>query len=134
MIINKITKSYQTRSDMPNSNWLNDEWYLVPDNSPLANKIIELYPKFDFVTDDNGELIDIIEIPKTEEELKQEQIEKIDEELKQIDNEGVNRHLENQIEASNTYDTIYESTRKLIDRKNELREQRKKLKGAQTEV
>lgn len=59
----------------------------------------------------------------------EQQIEKIDKELKQIDNEGVNRHLENQIEATNTYDTIYESTRKLIDRKNELREQRKLLVG-----
>lgn len=65
----------------------------------------------------------------TEEEIKQEEIKKIDEELASIDREGVNRHLENQIEASNTYDTIYESTRKLIDRKNELREQRKLLMG-----
>ena len=49
MIIHKIEKNFQTRSDMPNSNWLNDEWYVVPDNSELANKIMQLYPRYDFV-------------------------------------------------------------------------------------
>lgn len=133
MIINKNDKSYQTIVGV-NYNYGGDDFYYVEDYSPLAQKVEQYFPRFDFVLDEAGELIDIIEIPKTEEEIKQEQIEKIDEELKQIDNEGVNRHLENQIEATNTYDTIYESTRKLIDRKNELREQRKKLKGEQTEV
>lgn len=71
----------------------------------------------------------IPDIEPTIEEINQREIEKIDEELALIDREGVNRHLENQIEATNTYDTIYESTRKLIDRKNELREQRKLLVG-----
>lgn len=67
--------------------------------------------------------------PKTDEEIAKERIREIDSELAQIDSKGVTRHLENQVEASGTYDTIYESTRKLIDRKNELRTERKTLVG-----
>lgn len=114
---------------MPNTNWLGNEWYLVADASPLATKIKRLFPRFKFITDDNGELVDVEEIPKTQEELNKERIAEIDTELTSIDSQGVNRHLENQIEASGTYDTIYESTRKLIDRKNELRQERKALIG-----
>ena len=128
MLVNKLDKSYESRSDAPDTNWLGDEWYLVPDNTLLADKIIELYPKYEFVLDENDNLVDVVEIPKTDAELTQEKIDEIDAELKQIDNEGVNRHLENQIEASKTYDILYESTKQLIDRKNELREERKRLK------
>jgi uncharacterized protein YdcH (DUF465 family) len=66
------------------------------------------------------------------EAMPKTQLQLIDEELALIDSQGVTRHLENQIEASGTYDTIYESTRKLIDRKNELREERKSLLGGNT--
>lgn len=68
------------------------------------------------------------DIPKTDAELAQKRIDKIDAELKQIDSEGVTRHLENQIEASGTYETLYKTTKELIDRKNELRAEREKLK------
>lgn len=124
MIINKITKAFQTRSDKPRTNWLGDDWYLVPDNSLLADKIQILYPRFDFVLDENDNLIDVIEVQKSEEELIQEQIEEIDAELSSIDSQGVTRHLENQVEASGTYETLYEATKTLIDRKKELRVQR----------
>jgi hypothetical protein len=127
MIINKLNKSYQTRLDMPNTNWMDDSWYLVADSSPLAIKVQQLFPCFDFVVNENGELIDIIEIEKTEEEIKQEKITEIDRELSDIDAQGVTRHLENIVEASGSYDTLYETTKALIDRKNELREQRKTL-------
>ena len=127
MIINKINKILQTRSDMPNTNWLNDDWFVIADNSPLALKAQELFPHFDFVLNENGDLIDIIELAKTEEELKQEQIQQIDEELLNIDDQGVTRHLENIIEATNSYDTLYETTKALIDRKKELRLQRQTL-------
>lgn len=129
MIVNKKTKIFQIRSDRPNSNWMGADWFLVNDNYALAQKIDELYPNFDFVLDNNGNLIDIVEIPKSKEELDKERVAEIDAELDAIDSQGVTRHLENQIEASGTYDTIYESTRKLIDRKNELREERKALIG-----
>lgn len=128
MIINKKDKSYQTRSDKPNSNWLGEEWYCVDDNSQIAGKIETLFPRYDFVLDDNGNMIDVIEIPKTDAELTQEKIDEIDAELATIDSQGVTRHLENQIEASGTYATLYKSTKDLIDRKNELRAEREKLK------
>ena len=63
------------------------------------------------------------------EAMPKTRLQEIDEELVSIDSQGVTRHLENQIEASGTYDTIYKSTRELIDRKNELREERKTLIG-----
>ena len=127
MIVNKLNKCYQTRSDMPNTNWMDNNWYLVEDNSPLAIRVQQLFPNFDFVLNENGDLIDIIELAKTEEELKQEQIQQIDEELLNIDNQGVTRHLENIIEATNSYNTLYETTKTLIDRKKELRVQRAEL-------
>lgn len=127
MIIHKIDKIIQTCSDYPNTNWLDHNWFVIADNSPLAFKAQELFPYFDFILDDNGNLIDIVEMAKTEEELKQEQIQQIDEELLYIDNQGVTRHLENIIEATNSYNTLYETTKQLIDRKNELRAQRKEL-------
>lgn len=128
MIINKKDKKFQTRSDLPKTNWLGDEWYLVPDNTALANKIIALFPRIDFVLDENDNLVDVVEIPKTDAELTQEKIDEIDAELATIDSQGVTRHLENQIEASGTYATLYKSTKDLIDRKNELRAEREELK------
>ena len=123
MIINKITKFYQTRSDKPNSNWLNSEWYVVPDNSPLANKIIELYPRFDFVLDD-GELIDVVEIPKTEEEIKQERIEEIIAELEVLDN-TVDRQWEDYYKRENI--TPVERIAGVIAQKEELRAELQRL-------
>ena len=129
MIINKINKGFQTRSDVSNFNWLkSDEWYLVHDNTALADKIIALYPRYDFVLDKNDNLVDVVEIQKTDAEITQEKIDEIDAELETIDSQGVTRHLENQVEASGTYATLYKSTKDLIDRKNELRAEREELK------
>lgn len=127
MIVNKLNKGFQTRSDMPNSNWLNDEWSVVPDNSELANKIMQLYPRYDFVLNDNNELIDVVEIAKTDAEIVQEQIDEIDNELTKIDSQGITRHLENTIEACNAYDSLYETTKELINKKQKLRTQRAEL-------
>ena len=44
MIVNRETKQYQTRSDKPNENWLNNEWVLLNDNSEFANIIKANYP------------------------------------------------------------------------------------------
>lgn len=128
MVVNKFNKGYQTRNDKPNENWLGEEWYLVSDYSTLAQKIQRLYPRYDFVLDENDNLVDVVEIPKTDAELTQEKIDEIDAELATIDSQGVTRHLENQVEASGTYATLYKSTKDLIDRKNELRAEREKLK------
>lgn len=128
MIINKINKEFQTRSDMPNSNWLNDDnYYVIPDNSPLANKIMQYFPRYDFVLDEHDNILDIIQISKTEQELIQQEIESIDLELSNIDSKGVTRHMENIIDASNSYDALYESTKQLIERKRALRVERATL-------
>ena len=62
MIIDKETKAYQTINLYPDSNWTDipdDELYIVPDGSPLAEKIIENYPYFEFV-EQEGQLVDVI--------------------------------------------------------------------------
>lgn len=118
MLVNKINKGFQTRSDVSAINWLGDEWYLVPDKSPLANKIMQLYPRYEFVLDDDGNLVDIVEIPKTEEEINQERVKEIKEELNSLDN-TINRATEDLYVLTNT--TPYQSTQQVIARKEELR-------------
>ena len=60
-------------------------------------------------------------------DTKENQIQQIDLALENIDKQGVTRHLENQIEASQTFDFLYESTKQLILKKQELRKQRAQL-------
>ena len=123
MIVNKNTKEIQTRSDMININWMGDEWFLVKDDSELAHKILDLYPYFDFVID-GDQLIDIIEIAKTNEELKQEQIMLIKQELSILD-KTINRATEDLYIATNT--SPYTSIQEVIDKKNELRKELRNL-------
>ena len=128
MIINKFDKMIQTRSDMPNHNWLGGDWYLVADNSPLAQKIDRLYPRFDFVLDENGELIDVEEIPYTEKELKQQEVDGIDAELNEIDKTtGLTRIMEDIITHTGIYLLMYDSTKEIIEKKKALRDKRNKL-------
>ena len=54
-------KRFVTRSDAPNTDFMGDADYVVPDGSELAEKIIQLYPNFEFVFDDNGQPIDVTE-------------------------------------------------------------------------
>lgn len=124
MIVNKITKGLQTRSDMPNTNWMDDDWYLVPDNSSLALKIEQLYPRYDFVLDEDDNLVDVVEIAKTEEEIKSERIEEIKVELTNLDN-TINRATEDLYVLTDT--TPYKSTQEVITRKEELRKELKTL-------
>lgn len=127
MIVNKNTKGYQTRSDASNFNWLkSDDWYVVQDNSPLANKIMQLYPRFDFVLDEEDNLIDVEPIPKTQEELDEERTQEIKVELNSLD-VIINRATEDLYDLTNT--TPYETTQNVINRKKELREELKTLTG-----
>lgn len=60
-------KMFQTRSDKPNEDWTNGEAkFTVPDNSELANKMVRFYPYVEFVIDDNGNLVDIVEVEHKE--------------------------------------------------------------------
>ena len=54
-------KRFVTRSDAPNTDFMGDADFVVPDDSELAEKIIQLYPNFEFVFDDNGKPVDVIE-------------------------------------------------------------------------
>ena len=58
MIIFK-DKRFITNSERPNDDFVGNADYLVPDGSDLAQKILALYPNFDFVFDDDGNLVDV---------------------------------------------------------------------------
>jgi hypothetical protein len=124
MLINKANKGIQTRSDMPNLNWLGNDWYLVPDNSLLANKIMQYFPRYDFVLDENDNVVDVVQIPKTEEEVNQERIEEIKAELSSLDT-TVDRQWEDYYKRENI--TPVDRIAVVIVRKEELREELKNL-------
>lgn len=123
MIINKQDKSYQTRSNMPNSNWLDEKWYVVADNSDLARKIEMLYPRFDFVIN-NEELIDVVEVVKTQEEIEEERKIEIKSELEILDR-TINRATEDLYTLTNTMP--YEKVAEVIQQKEILRQELKTL-------
>lgn len=126
MIVNKLNKSFQTRSDKSNSNWLNDDNYIViDDNSELANKIIQLYPRYDFVLDENDNLTDVVEILKTEEEINQERIEEILSELKVLD-DVIKRETE-QLYSDVGITPSYQPMADTIVKKKELRKELQNL-------
>ena len=54
-------KRFVTRSDAPDTDFMGDADFVVPDDSELAEKIIRLYPNFEFVFDDNDRPVDVIE-------------------------------------------------------------------------
>ena len=60
MVVYK-NKNFAKDSKYPNSDFMGDADYVIPDGSELAEKIIELYPNFDFVFDD-GNLVNVTEI------------------------------------------------------------------------
>ena len=52
-------KHFITRSDAFNTDFMGNADYVVPDDSELAEKIKTLYPNFDFVFDDDGNIADV---------------------------------------------------------------------------
>ena len=54
-------KQFITNSDHPNDDWIGNADWVIPDGSELAEKIIRLYPNFEFVFDDNGQPVDVTE-------------------------------------------------------------------------
>lgn len=54
-------KGFTTNSDHPNDDWIGNADWVIPDGSELAEKIISLYPNFEFVLDDDGKPVDVIE-------------------------------------------------------------------------
>ena len=55
-------KRFVTRSDAPDTDFMGDADFVVPDDSETAQKIIGLYPNFDFVLNGTGNIVDVMEI------------------------------------------------------------------------
>lgn len=54
-------KHFISNSDHPNNDWIGDADWVISDDSELAEKIIALYPNFDFILGDNGNISDVVE-------------------------------------------------------------------------
>lgn len=60
MIIFK-DKSFLKMDLYPDTDWLGNADWVIPDDSELAEKISSLYPNFEFVFDENGRPVDVTE-------------------------------------------------------------------------
>lgn len=65
-------KGYETNSIHPDDDWTGKAKYVVPDGSELAEKIKAAYPYYDFVLDEGGNLVDIVETERPEPEPEPE--------------------------------------------------------------
>ena len=54
-------KRYITNSEHPNDDWTGHADFVIPDGSELAQKIIGLYPNFELIFDDDGNILDVAE-------------------------------------------------------------------------
>ena len=68
MIVRK-DKTFETNKMFPNANFYPDEDNFVVDETTdqgkqLADKISRLHPYFDFVLNPDGQLVDVVEIPR----------------------------------------------------------------------
>ncbi|MGN0637701.1 MAG: hypothetical protein ACI4J0_04975 [Huintestinicola sp.] len=54
-------KRFITNSEHPNDDFTGDADHVIPDGSGPAEKIIRLYPNFDFVFNDDGNITDVTE-------------------------------------------------------------------------
>ena len=74
-------KRFITNSEHPDDDFVGNADYVVPDGSELADKIKRAYPNFDFVFDNDGNLIDVTEIEPivTEEEIEAHKTKRIQE-------------------------------------------------------
>lgn len=68
-----LDKRFITNSEYPDDDWIGNADWVIPDDSELAQKIIGLYPNFDFVLNDDG--TKIIDIVATEPVVTAEEIE-----------------------------------------------------------
>lgn len=112
--------TFITRSDMPDSDWTDSARYIVPDNSELANKILQ-YPVFEPIENDEGELVDIVPVDLS----VQNEIADIKQQLAEIDLQTVRplrALLSNTATVSDT-----DNLAALEVEANELREQLKNI-------
>ena len=121
MIIDKNKINYQTRSDKPDSFWLNeserDNYFVIHDNSILAQKIRANYPDIEYVLDENENLIDVnIKTADKEKRQKKEeynkQIAQLKMQLRNTDYQAL-KFAEGQITAAD-YEAIKHSVISVI--------------------
>jgi len=60
MIVYK-NKRFMQIGLFPDTDWVGDADYVVPDDSEIAEKIKALYPNFEFVLGDDGNIADVVE-------------------------------------------------------------------------
>lgn len=90
MIIYK-DKGFQTHSLYPDTDWTGTALYTVPDGNELAEKIKAAFPYYEFVLDEEGDLIDIVETERPEPEPEPVVEEEVDNEsMATAIREGVN--------------------------------------------
>ncbi len=63
---------YESCSDYPDTLYDTSAAYCIPDASELAAKYRALYPRAQLVTDESGNVVDVVEQPKTEAEAAAE--------------------------------------------------------------
>lgn len=63
---------YEQCSSYPDTLYDTNAAYCIPDSSELAAKYLALYPRAQLVTDDSRNVVDVVELPKTEEEVSAE--------------------------------------------------------------
>lgn len=101
MILRK-DKTFIRSSDRPNEDWIGDADWVLNDNDPedaeLEEKIISLYPNFDFVLDDNGELVDVVEIEPSIEPIREAKIAEMDKICTQTIYDGIDIELSTGVE------------------------------------
>lgn len=64
MIIYK-NKFFVKSEKYPDTDFAGDADWVIPDDSDLADKIIRLYPNFEFVFDDDGNISDVVGVEPT---------------------------------------------------------------------
>jgi len=94
MIVFKGANAWQTNSEYPDSDFLKGmegvgEHWIIPDNSELALKIREI-GKFEEITDENGNLTDVIPISSpAQEQTAEKRIEELKAQLDEIDRQAI---------------------------------------------
>lgn len=93
MILYK-NKKFISNSDYPETDWVGDADYVIPDDSELAEKIKRAYPYFEYILDDDGNIVDIEEterppaVPAISQEQRMDAMENAIEEIINLIMEG----------------------------------------------
>ena len=54
--------NFVTNSSFPDTDFMGDADFVIPDDTEIAEKVRRLYPYAKIVTDDSGGIVDVVEI------------------------------------------------------------------------